>query len=644
MRRRDKFFARMLLLSTMLVMVAVTIIAVAVYSYSSRQIKSSMAEVSIKSLNQIESFADTYVFRSVEIFAVQNFVSVQPDSSIAKIYGDGELGSSFLYDYYSRLSSMTNADSFVESVHIYVPHRNIIVSSDGISYLDDGSKPTRFTEEKKEQFERALSGEKWIYTYTNSNGENVITLLIKYSPYAAAIPRAIIAVDIKEENIQSAFDNIASDTSANVAIINENGKMISNSDKSLLFEDISDKKYIRQILETDEESGYFISRVNGRKMLVSFFKSRYNDWSYISTRDIDVVFVTNKFILSFTAIIYILVIIVGVIGSYLISKNYYTPIRNLADFVSPVTGSSKTDDAYSFLSREIYGLGDDIKKYKKLKNDILPIAKNNFAYELTHNKGLSKEYLQRQYEILGMADGEYSAFTALSCCFFDDDSDTGAYFEYSFVEYLYSLNNESRMVLCFGGAKFMTIVICAYSEETLGIIPFVNDVKSALERLRYMNFNIFVGETVYDITKVADCYERLHNMEKYSFVYSGPHVLYYNELDARERSVSALGHEALFDALGKHMDSNNTNETVMCVSQIMNTLKNGSFSYDYIQEFLMLLLEFLSGYMKEHGIATAELVKDKETLYEEYKTAATLDQIMGFIQDLCCLLYTSRCV
>lgn len=68
---------------------------------------------------------------------------------------------------------------------------------------------------------------------------------------------------------------------------------------------------------------------------------------------------------------------------------------------------------------------------------------------------------------------------------------------------------------------------------------------------------------------------------------------------------------------------------------MINTLKNGCFSYDYIHEFLFRLMEFLSGYMQERGIVTDELSKNKETLYDEYRQAENIDKMLGFVQDLC---------
>ncbi len=633
MRKRDEFFGRLLFISAVLVIALVTVVAGAVYTYSSSKIKSSMSEVSIKLLNQVEVFTDTYIFRKAEVFAAQNFISVKPGSETDRLYGTEPLGTRFMYDYYTNLSAMVDAEDFVENVHIYLPHRNMIMSSEGISYLDDESKYTRSTAEKKQIFEQGMSGRKWINTYRNSNGINVMTFILRYSPYADVIPKAMIAVDINEESLQSAFKNIENDDEARIEIIDEMGNIISTSNKALLYEDISDEKYIKKIIESDDETGYFVSKIDGEKKLVSYFKSEYNNWNYISTRNIDVVYMNTRVILIFTLIIYLLAVLIGILGVYFVSKSYYMPIHNLANFVGVLTGKGRVGDAYSFLSDAIYQLGDDIKQYKKLASDVLPIARSNFAYEIIHNKNISDEYLKKHYEIIGMT-GEYRAFAVISCKFIETEVDNDAYFKYSFIEYLNSLNNDNTTVLCLNEAQSLIVVICSKNERTLGIQTFLNDTKKLLSQ-QDMNLHLYVGNVAYDINDVSRIYERLHEMQKYSFIYSGFKVFYLKELEMSEKNVSTLDCETLFKELEKSIDNRDENETLLCISQIVNTLKNGSFSYDYVQQFLMRLLNFVSNYMKERNIETDDIVKEKESLYDIYKTADTLDQIMGFIQNVC---------
>ena len=634
MKKQDKFFIRLLLLSTVLVITVVTIMAFSVYSYSSGKIKSSMADVSIELLNQVESFADTYVFKRAEVFAAQNFMAFNEDSDISKIYSKEPLESSFLYRYYSELSSKVNLTDFINGVHIYVPHRNMIISSDNICSLDDGNKPTGFTYEKRTIFERALAGEKWISTYTNTNGDNVITLIVKYSPYDAAVPVGVIAVDILEESIQSAFEDFKSDRKSNVIIVDEQGKILSSADKSMLFEDVSGERYINKVLESEERQGYFISRINGRKQLVTYIKS--DSRAYMGMQEIGQVFGANRFLLIFILIISVLVILIGFVGAYMISNNYYTSVRSLAELVSGSYNESNTNDVLVFLKDAFYGMSDDVSRYKRLKNDIVPVARNNFAYYITHNRETDPEYIKKQYEILGIDDKNCGVFAVMSCCINGIDSQTDAYFEYGLAEYIYSFGDEERTILCTGGGTLpLTVIVSAKSREKMRIRALAEAVRKNFLDLKIEEYTIFVGEEVDDISEVAKCYEALKSLEKYSFVLTGAHIIEYRDLLVREQSAAKLEHTALFGALSDAMDRKNVNDTVMCISDMITTLKRGNFSYDYIQEFLFHLLEHVSLYMKTKRIETDETGVDKEALYDEYRRAKNIDSIMGFIQDIC---------
>lgn len=619
----------------MLVILLVTIVAGSVYTYSSKKLKSGMADMNIKQLSQIEVFADTYVFKNAEIFAAQNFMLFQKGGDTDKLYGNEKLNSRFFYSYYKNLEALVESDQFIDSVHIYLPHRKMLVSSNGISYFNDTSRYTGFASEKKEIFERALVGERWISTYKNSNGKNVITFVVKYSPGLDVIPKAMIAIDINEESIQTAFSNMGRDDDINIAIIDESGRMISNSDKALLYSDISEKRYIKRILQNRDDSGWFVSRINGNKKLVSFFKSEYNNWNYISIKNIDAIFSANKVIWGFTVMIFILALITGLIGVYFVSKSYYMPIHNLATFVGALTGrESAGKNAYSVLSGAISQMDDDIKRYKKFTEDILPIVKNNFAYEILHNGNISKEYLEKQYMIIDIPK-DSRAFTVIEFLFDNSESDFSPYFEYSLTEYLNSLNSESRVVLCLSRASAVTAVICAADAGRLGVTDLLSDIQKLFDRDNDINLRVYVGETADDIKQISDMYKRILAMKKYSFVYSGFYILYLKEVEARERSDLKIDRTRVFKNLKLCIDNGEEQKMLSVLSEVLGRFKNEAFSYDYIRGFLMHLMDFISDLIKERNIEAEEILKEKDMLYEAYKSNGTLDQIMGFVQDIC---------
>ena len=99
-----------------------------------------------------------------------------------------------------------------------------------------------------EIFQRAMTGTKWVNTYVNSNGINVVTLLRQYTPVARAVPRGIIAVDIEEARVYSTANEFPDSNMKNVFITDENGNMISHANKEMLYQDVSGKEYMKRIM------------------------------------------------------------------------------------------------------------------------------------------------------------------------------------------------------------------------------------------------------------------------------------------------------------------------------------------------------------------------------------------------------------
>jgi len=637
MKKKDKFFLKMFLLITVLVITVITVFACSIYSYSSKKTKESIANVSIKLVSQIESFVDSYVFQSAEVFASKHFITISDDMNISRIYGKGRLEQGFIYQYFKELEKTVSSENFIRGVHLYIPHRNMIISSDGICYLDDDDKPTLFETEKKHVFEQVLKyNKKWIPTYKNSNSENVITMIIRYSPHNESIPTAVIAVDILEENVQMIFSKFSKNDFSSFAILDENGKMISNSDKTLLFDNALNESYIQKILEINSLSGYFVANINGSDSLVSYVKSDYNSWMYLSIQDIGVISESNRLLLVFTLFVSFLTVLIGFIGAYFVSNNYYFSLRNIVALVSNGHNDFEQSDVYTFLKNSIYGMSDDLKKYHKLKTDVIPIAKNNLAYSFTHDANLDFENICRQYEIIGIDKDSFNVFAVCKCQFNNTGNDDNAYFEYGFIEYMYSLNSENRSFLCFGGGiQPVTVVICAKSHEDLNLPEFTEKLKQTFYELKINDYVIFISEAVSSIYDISELYSKLTLMEKYSFILSGRQVFGYNDYISREHSNKRLEHEKLFKNLSENLDAKNIDNTVMCVSDMITTLKRESFSYDYVQDFLLQLIGYIFEYMKRKEMDLSKTGIDSEAVYQEYRTAQSIDNIMGVIQEVC---------
>ena len=432
------------------------------------------------------------------------------------------------------------------------------------------------------------------------------------------------------------FSKFSKNDSSSFAILDENGRMISNSDKTLLFDNALNESYIQKILETNSLSGYFVENINGSNSLVSFVKSDYNSWMYLSIQDIGVISESNRLLLIFTLFVSFLTVLIGFLGAYFVSNNYYFSLRNIVALVSNGLNDFEQSDVYTFLKNSIYGMSDDLKKYHKLKTDVIPIAKNNLAFSLTHDANQNFENICRQYEIIGIDKDSFNVFAVFKCQFNNTGNDDNAYFEYGFIEYMYSLNSDNRSFLCFGGGiQPVTVVICAKSHEDINLQELTEKLKQTFYELKINDYVIFMSEIVSSIYDISKIYSKLTLMEKYSFILSGAQVFGYNDYISRERSNKKLEHEKLFESLSGNLDAKNIDDTVMCVSDMITTLKRESFSYDYVQDFLLQLIGYIFEYMKRNEIELSKTGIDSEAVYQEYRAAQSIDSIMGVIQEVC---------
>ncbi len=633
-----KIFTKMFVTVISFIVILMTVMGFATYFYSSDVIKTELAETNINMLTQLQETTETYVLKQAEDFIIKNFLQLDTTSERLKIFSNEELNNRFLLDYYQELQQLALTADYIADIHIYIPHREMIVSTSGIRFLSGERKRTAFDSEKMEIFQRAMTGTKWVNTYVNSNGINVVTLLRQYAPVARAVPRGIIAVDIEEARVYSTANEFPDSNMKNVFITDENGNMISHANKEMLYQDVSGKEYMKRIMESEEPFGYFIDRVNGQKSLVTYSKSEYNHWNYISVSDASTVFGISNIILLFIVIMYIILLIAGCIGVFLMSKSFYKPINRIVDTIGSLTGERKRGDDYTIISNALDTLSSQLSDYESMMDDIKPVMKNNLLMQLMYDADMQAEEIKNNMEILGIDPDTARVFVVMSCMFHYSGMkrEEERYFEYGFIEYMFTFGNSHRLVLCHSTMQNKVIVLVgAENVEQLDIGQILGSAETGLRELEGVEYNIHVSGIIQGLENIHTGYEGLSVAEEYRFIYGYNHILRTDEVQPREASVATLEEESLFSALRSGIQKRNLDDVLMLLNQMMVTLKSGSFSCRYVQDFLMRLIAFLSNLLKEQGLETGEVVDDKQTLYEEYRKSENLDGMFGFLQDLC---------
>ncbi len=139
----------------------------------------------------------------------------------------------------------------------------------------------------------------------------------------------LVVLYIEESVISSIYEKKPKYKEGEFYIIDRNGKIVSNQNKELLYQDFSKATSI-SIPDSPTGDASYIKDVNGRKMLVSVNDYEPLQWSIMSVVPLDEITVERKEINKYILIIGMTCLMLALILSFLLSRSITRPIFQLA--------------------------------------------------------------------------------------------------------------------------------------------------------------------------------------------------------------------------------------------------------------------------------------------------------------------------
>ena len=195
--------------------------------------------------------------------------------------------------------------------------------------------------------------------YLASN--SIITYIYPLTPYTTALQGALV-VNMREHVLSNLINTNNINREGYIFIINNKGDVISHIDKSYLCKNISEIDYINNIINSDSNEGYLITRVDNNKSIVSYYKSQNYEWIYIGVFSLEPLISSANSIRTNTIYLSILVAVISVISIYLISKKLCSPVNELIQEIRLNRGINILEDRDEMMILR--------KAFKSLSNEL----------------------------------------------------------------------------------------------------------------------------------------------------------------------------------------------------------------------------------------------------------------------------------
>lgn len=323
---KKSLLIRLIIFGSVFSVLPVVFVGVFSYIQSSNQVQDRVNEAELQILKQVNSNVEQ-VLKTVD-HTLTNLV----DSKVMFDALYSQLGASNFILYNNLKSEITHLQSFdtkVEEVIIVNKLQDWIVRNSGIKRLGSHSDADKYLS----LFELDNSSS-WVLLEKNqftdsitSTNCNYMLSLVKKLPSIQTDKYGLVLANIPACSIASMIDD--RNKSEEVMVLNSDNQIIAHSDMEMVGRTLSQHPLLTSDINFSDQSGQMQLSSDKHPYTVTYHKSKYNDWTYLSIVSIEELTKESRSIGWFTFLISLIIIVVSIIFVLLTSNRLYSPLKQL---------------------------------------------------------------------------------------------------------------------------------------------------------------------------------------------------------------------------------------------------------------------------------------------------------------------------
>lgn len=395
------------------VLLAVVVAASVLLSYLiiNNQLKSQLADTNLELLRQVDDKLEL-MLKSIDKSTIQ----LLRRQEVIRFF-DGGLNDSSPQDTAYRVTSMlddlVNSDEYIFSIEMYSYIRHRFLSGTVMSKESEGYQDVQWMT----QFESYEGFSKWLPTrripinsVSYSSYRNVVTLVRTYPLlHSPGARRGAVAVNIKENMLYDLIDDPASSSRMETFIMDQEGNVVLDVDKSRLGRDISETIHIRNILDSGANEGHFAAKVNDVSSSVFYVEASYPGWHIV--RIVPAVQLNEPLTAIRNGLIVlapILLLLAGLL-TIAISRWSLKPVQGFIHSLSKhltahqrSTGNSRPVDEFVYLEKAVEDIIVNSEQLNRQVHESKPILKWQLLTELLSNYRRNFTNVKPYMDMLGI--------------------------------------------------------------------------------------------------------------------------------------------------------------------------------------------------------------------------------------------------
>lgn len=328
--KNPSLLTKLIIFASIASIIPVIIVGVFAYVQSSKHIQEKVNHEKVQIIRQIQSNIEQ-VLITIHHSTSNTIESPLMDAVIRRPLVGEDF--SIYRELRQELSNLRSYDTKVEEVILLNFQEDWIVNNSGLSRLNEHPDREAFLSYLDLEFNTTwllLENEAFSEPISTRSCPQTISLVKKLPPrlsqkYGLAftnIPACSLAEMINVDKL-----------SDEVMITDENYKIIVHRDPDLIGKYLADTKYIDSIDAFTDQAGQFNIESKDYPYTVTYQKSEFNNWNYISFNSIDMLTQESKKIGWFTFFMITFIVITCILYIWIISRKLYSPVNKLVGYI-----------------------------------------------------------------------------------------------------------------------------------------------------------------------------------------------------------------------------------------------------------------------------------------------------------------------
>mgnify|MGYP005838772417 CR=1 FL=1 len=550
---------------------------------------------------------------------------------------------------YETLRGLENINQAIYSVYLYNSDEGYIISSKGefneTKKFEDNGWISEYESHKASM--RLLRPRVVVNAATSDNnlsqgsnlagGDKVISLIYPI-PLLTPNMEGAIVINIHESSLRKYSGSSDYKNQSTTFIIDREGYVISNEDKTRVGQNLSSEEFIGNILGNSADQTYFTARIEDRDYVVTYIKSKHNHWIYVSISPLDSLYKRVFQINTVMLIVSLLLMFAGLFLSFVISRQMYKPVKGILDTLKSkaIIDGENGQNELSILS----GVVNKFIKDEELLNEELG----------QYQHSLKESYLLKL--VKGeMEDGEkVNIFTTHNfCCLlfsidrYFDFASNHTQEEIKYLKFiLLKLCEEivCKYIKCSGilldmGKICIILNVDSNQDESLKSVidEIYENIRKEVLGLNKVSLSLGIGGIYEGIDNIRKSYLEAEESLNYRLLFGNGSLIYHTALEKRTGDYYFPAVQA------KHIQNCLSVNSYEGVEKVFNELtkeinEKDDLSYDNIMHIFYQLAGELVNFAISCYLKPSEIFEGENMLFKTLGRMETIDEIKEWMLQL----------